>query len=300
VEHAAMKWTRSGRRSANIEDRRGAGGFSGIPRAGKIGLPTLLFVLVGLFFGVDLTGGSGFPIDDGGADQFPSLPAEGAGGGLQTAPDPQAELVNFMSFVLDDVQASWDAQFRAGGMQYVPASLVLYDGSTQTAGCGPGSAAFGPFYCPADRKVYLDLTFFRDLQAEARFAAPGDFAQAYVIAHEIGHHVQNLLGTSDEVRRLQQQRTDQQNELSIRLELQADCFAGVWAHSTFERELLERGDLEEGLRAAAAVGDDTVQRQSTGRVTPESWTHGSSDQRMTWFRRGFDSGSPSQCDTFAD
>jgi predicted metalloprotease len=179
--------------------------------------------------------------------------------------------------------------------EYTDPKLVLFSGSVQSA-CGMAGAAVGPFYCPGDHKLYLDTSFFRDLRD--RFGAPGDFAQAYVIAHEMGHHVQNLLGIDDQVRRQMDQSPDQQNELSVRQELQADCFAGVWAHSTYERGMLEKGDLQEGLRAASAVGDDRLQQQAGGRVNPETWTHGSSQQRETWFDRGFTSGSPDDCDTF--
>jgi predicted metalloprotease len=206
------------------------------------------------------------------------------------------EAKQFVSFVLDDVQGVWERDFSDGGGRYPRAKLVLFTDRTPS-GCGMGAAATGPFFCPADRQVYIDLGFYREL--EQRFGAPGDFAQAYVIAHEIGHHVQNLLGDSERVHRAP--RAEQQGDggLSVRLELQADCYAGVWAHSTGQRELLERGDIEEGLRAAAAIGDDRLQRQSTGTVQPEAWTHGSSEQRMRWFDRGYKSGDPRACDTFA-
>jgi predicted metalloprotease len=174
---------------------------------------------------------------------------------------------------------------------------VLFRGSTST-GCGTGSAQMGPFYCPLDEKVYLDLNFFEELSR--KFGAPGDFAQAYVIAHEVGHHIQKLIGVNEEVRRLQQQNPDDANDLSIRQELQADCFSGVWAQSTYERGILERGDIEEGLQAATAVGDDYIQRElGGGRVNPDTWTHGSSEQRTRWFQTGFDSGEPASCDSFS-
>jgi predicted metalloprotease len=219
---------------------------------------------------------------------------EGAESGPAT-PDPDRDLVDFLNFVVEDVQASWEQVFADAGRTYQPTVLVLFDEATPTA-CGTGSAASGPFYCPADGKMYLDLGFFRELHD--RFGAPGDFAQAYVIAHEAGHHVQNLLGIDDEVR-AEQRGSGDANDLSIRMELQADCFAGVWGQSAFDDQLLESGDLEEGLGAAAAVGDDRIQRETTGRVNRESWTHGSSEQRAEWFRRGFESGSPERCDTFA-
>ena len=181
------------------------------------------------------------------------------------------------------------------GAQYQDARLVLFRDATETA-CGYGQAATGPFYCPGDGKVYIDLGFFQELRD--RFRAPGDFAQAYVLAHEIGHHVQNLLGTSGQVHRAQQQNQGNANALSVALELQADCYAGVWGNTAAQQGILDAGDVEEGLGAAAAVGDDRLQKMSTGRVSPESWTHGSSTQRMQWFRRGFEGGDPRQCDTF--
>jgi predicted metalloprotease len=223
-----------------------------------------------------------------------AAPSAPAGAPVNASPEEQ-RLVEFVSFVLDDAQAVWDSVLPANGAQYRPARLVLFRDAIQSA-CGFAESATGPFYCPADEKVYIDLGFYQELQE--RFGAPGDFAQAYVLAHEIGHHVQNVLGTEGEVRRLRSQRPDIANELSVRLELQADCYAGVWAHSTAQRQLLERGDVEEGLGAAAAVGDDRIQRMGGGRVTPEGFTHGSSEQRMRWFRQGMDSGSPGSCDTF--
>ena len=250
---------------------------------GGIGLVVLL-----LFY---LLGGGG-GADAGPLDPLPQMP--GAQG--ETGPDPDAQLKDFASFVVQDVQGSWTTTFANAGKQYQPTKLVLFDGATRT-GCGVGSSQTGPFYCPLDRKVYLDLGFFRELRS--RFDAPGDFAQAYVIAHEFGHHVQNLLGVMDDVQRKQSAGSADANDLSIRLELQADCLAGVWAHSAYEQELLESGDLEEGLAAAAAVGDDRIQEQSTGRINRESWTHGSSEQRTTWFKTGFDRGDPSACDTFS-
>ena len=212
-------------------------------------------------------------------------------------PDPQADLVSYVSFTLDDVQATWDDVFTASGLAYSESELVLYEQGTSTAGCGYGRAAVGPFYCPADHTTYLDLAFFEDLVR--RFDAPGDFAQSYVIAHEVGHHVQNLIGISDQVRSQQQARPDDANDLSVLLELQADCFAGVWAAGAYAEDLLERGDLDEALRAAEAIGDDAIQAQAGQPVNPETWTHGSSDQRRSWFMTGFTSGDPNRCDTFA-
>ena len=205
-------------------------------------------------------------------------------------------MVQFMSFVLDDAQSTWDGAFRGAGQQYRPATLVLFRQATQT-GCGVGQAGMGPFYCPLDEKVYLDLGFFDEL--DRRFGAPGDFAQAYVVAHEIGHHVQHLLGMDERVRRFQREHPEIANQLSVRLELQADCYAGVWAHSAQERGKLSLGDVEEGLGAASSVGDDRIQAQSgRGGVNPDSFTHGSAQQRAEWFRRGLASGRSSACDTF--
>jgi predicted metalloprotease len=208
--------------------------------------------------------------------------------------DPQAQ---FIGVVLKDTENAWNAIFQKGGRRYQEPTLVLFEGRVASA-CGLASAAVGPFYCPADSKVYLDLSFFREL--DRRFGAPGDFAQAYVVAHEVGHHVQNLLGLSDQVQQAQQRARSQEeaNALSVRLELQADCFAGVYGH--FNKEMLEPGDVEEGLRAAAAIGDDMIQKQSQGHVAPESWTHGSSEMRVKWLRQGLAAGDPGACDTFKD
>ena len=202
------------------------------------------------------------------------------------------KLVEFVSFVLDDAQDTWT---RLLGPKYERATLVTFRDATQSA-CGLGEAASGPFYCPGDRRVYIDLGFYQELRD--RFGAPGEFAQAYVLAHEIGHHVQTLTGIEPQVRRLQQANPGRGNELSVRLELQADCYAGVWGHSTNERQLLESGEIEAGLNAAAAIGDDRIQRMGRGRVSPEKFTHGSSAQRVEWFKRGLQSGQPAACDTF--
>jgi predicted metalloprotease len=207
------------------------------------------------------------------------------------------ELGQFASVVLLDTEQTWGRVFAQDGSRYREPVMVLFSGAVRSA-CGFNSAATGPFYCPADGKLYLDLTFFDQL--DRRFGAPGDFAQAYVIAHEVGHHVQNLTGISDQVERARRTSSRARaNELSVRMELQADCLAGVWAHHAHrERQLLEPGDVEEGLRAAAAIGDDSIQRNTTGRIQPESWTHGSSEQRVTWLRRGIESGDPDACNTF--
>ena len=277
-----MRWRR-GAGGGQIEDRRGAGPIALGGGAGGIGLIVLL-----LFY---LLGGGGSAEGGGPLERLPELPAAQG----ETGPDPDAELKDFVGFVVQDVQESWTTAFANADRPYEPTKLVLFEGATQT-GCGVGSSQTGPFYCPLDRKVYLDLGFFRELRS--RFGAPGDFAQAYVIAHEFGHHVQNILGVNSEVRQKQQQNPSEANALSIRLELQADCLAGVWAHSAYEDDLLESGDLEEGLAAAAAVGDDRIQEQTSGRVNPEQWTHGSSEQRVAWFKKGFESGDPGSCDTF--
>ena len=278
-----MRWT-PGHRSANVEDRRGGGGRF-IRGAGGMGAGTLIILLVlSLVFRRDffsLVGGGGLE------------PATETGAAPPARTTPEEErLVSFVSFILDDAQNVWQQQL---GSSYRPAKLVLFRDAVRSA-CGFAESATGPFYCPADERVYIDLGFYDELQQ--RFGAPGDFAQAYVLAHEIGHHVQNVLGTEAEVRRARSARADLANELSVRLELQADCYAGVWANSTGERQLLEQGDVEEGLGAAAAVGDDRLQRMGSGRVVPETFTHGTSAQRQEWFRRGFESGQPQACDTF--
>jgi predicted metalloprotease len=279
-----MRWT-PGHRSSNVEDRRGGGGRL-VRGAGGLGIGTIVVLLVlSLVFKRDffsLVGAGGV---DPAAETASGPPAE-------TTPEEE-RLVEFVSFVLDDAQAVWA---RLLGSTYRPAKLVLFRDAVQSA-CGFAESATGPFYCPADEKVYIDLGFFEELQR--RFGAPGDFAQAYVLAHEIGHHVQNLTGTEREVRRTRQARPDLANQLSVRLELQADCYAGAWGHSTARRELLEQGDVEEGLGAAAAVGDDRLQRMGGGRVVPESFTHGSSAERQEWFRRGLETGKPESCDTFS-
>ncbi len=298
-----MRWKRTGP-SSQVEDRRGSGGgFSGgrgFPMGGRAagGGLGLVGLILALLLGGNVLGGGG---GGGGLGVDPGLspfdsPVAGSGRSLENAPDPDAELKEFVTFVTEDVQQSWDEQFKAAGKQYTVTQLVLFEDGVQT-GCGAASSATGPFYCPADSQVYLDLGFFRDLQS--RFGAPGDFAQAYVVAHEFGHHVQNLLGVNEQVRRQQAKNPDKANLLSVRLELQADCFAGIWAHSAYQEQLLEEGDLEEGLNAAAAVGDDRIQEQSGGGVDPHSFTHGTSEQRMEWFKKGYDSGEPSRCDTFA-
>jgi predicted metalloprotease len=273
-----------GRESSNVEDRRRLGGVG----AGKIGIGTIVIALIAMYFGVDpsfiLQGGLQEPTQQ-------SVPAG--------KPPPGDEGARFVSQVLADTEDTWRELFKRGGRQYQDPKLVLFTGATPTA-CGTGQSAMGPFYCPGDQKVYIDLAFYRDLRE--RFRAPGEMAQAYVIAHEVGHHVQHLLGIAGKVRQMQSQARDKAgaNALSVRMELQADCFAGIWAfHANRTRQIIEQGDLESALTAAAAIGDDRLQKQSQGYAVPESFTHGSSEQRIRWFRRGFESGDLRQCDTFA-
>ena len=272
-----MRWT-PGRQSDNIEDRRGMGMRAGLP----IGIGGLL--LLGL---LSLLTGRNFLSLIADMDTEPTTTE----GPVQSSPEEDRR-VQFVSFVLDDAQNTW-RQILGG--RYQDAKLVLFRDQVQSA-CGFGQAASGPFYCPGDQKVYIDLSFYDELQR--RFGAPGEFAQAYVLAHELGHHVQNLTGIEPQVRRAMQARPDMQNELSVRLELQADCLAGVWGHSTAQRQILEAGDVESALNAAAAIGDDRIQRMSGGGVQPETFTHGSSAQRVEWFKRGLQSGDMKDCDTF--
>lgn len=287
-----MRW--QGRReSENVEDRRqqSGGGFRGMGGggfrlpSGKGGLVLLVVVLVAGYYGVDLT-----PLLTGGGDPATEQ--------VQPVSEKDNQQAKFTSTVLASTEDSWRAIFKQQGAQYQDPKLVLYRGATRT-GCGTGQAVMGPFYCPADKTVYIDLSFYQDMEKKMR--AGGDFAQAYVVAHEVGHHVQNLMGTADKVRGLQQKAKSQAevNQLSVRLELQADCYAGVWGNTLKGQQVLEVGDLEEALNAAQAIGDDLLQKQSSGRVIPDSFTHGTSQQRYTWFKRGFDSGDYRQCDTFS-
>jgi predicted metalloprotease len=254
-------------------------------RAAPIGLGGIaILIVLSLLTGQDFLGMLG------GGSGGPSSPMVSSDGPIATTP-AEEKLVDFMSFVLDDAQNVW-TQLKP---DYVRAKLVVFRDAYPSA-CGMGQAATGPFYCPADQKVYLDLSFFNELQK--RLGAGGDFAQAYVLAHEIGHHVQTLTGTERQVRNLQQSRPDLANDYSVRMELQADCYAGVWGHSAAQRNVLDPGDVEEGMGAAAAIGDDRLQRMSGGRVAPERFTHGTSAQRVEWFRRGLESGRPQACDTF--
>jgi len=280
-----MRWDDL-RESTNVEDvRASTGGGAGL----KIGVGgTLLALVASYFLGIDprliLGLMSAVPTQQ-------SAPAAHYG----TPPDQQGR---FIAAVLGETEDTWSAIFQTQGLEYVPPKLVLYRDAMPTA-CGSGRAAAGPFYCPLDRKVYLDLSFFQQLAAE--FQAPGEFAEAYVLAHEVGHHVQNLLGIADQVRSVQARASQAQaNQLSVKLELQADCFAGVWArHADETKHILEQGDVESALRAASAVGDDTLQRRAQGYVVPESFTHGTSAERVDWFKRGLAGGSIQSCDTFS-
>ncbi|MGI9016655.1 MAG: KPN_02809 family neutral zinc metallopeptidase [Euzebya sp.] len=291
-----MRFARSGQLSSDIEDRRGRGPVRG--RTAAIGGGGLSIGAIVLFVLFQVLGGGGGDLGSV-LDQIGSqvAPPAAQGESIQTGGAATSDQDQFISFVIDDIQDFWTQQFTSSDRTYDRSILVLYDGGTGTDGCGFGQAAVGPFYCPADQKVYVDLTFFGELAS--RFGAPGDFAQAYVLAHEVGHHVQNLLGISAQVRSEQQADPGSENDLSVRTELQADCLAGVWAFSAFDAQLLESGDLEEGLRAAAAVGDDSIQSSAGVPVNSETWTHGSSEQRQQWFRTGFDNGDPNLCDTFA-
>jgi uncharacterized protein len=280
-----------GRESDHVEDRRGQRAGMGRMGAGRLGIGGVVIALVASYFlGVDPRLVMGVLSGLEGATPQTQAPA-----GPPTKPTDAAG--RFMSVVLADTEDTWNALFREAGSSYAEPRLVLYENEWPTA-CGAGTAAAGPFYCPADQKIYIDLTFFRALSE--RHNAPGDFAAAYVVAHEVGHHVQNQLGVMKQVNDLRSRLTPQQNNaLSVRVELQADCFAGIWAHhAQRSRQILEQGDLEEALRAAAAVGDDTLQRASRGSVVPESFTHGTAEQRARWFRTGFESGRIASCDTF--
>ena len=296
-----MRW-KDLRRSTNVDDRRNREGAYGpgrivFPRggggrtAGIGGIGAIVLVLLMLFFGIDPS----LILSEGGlTGPGPSVPIPG-----QQLPDTaeQAELRDFVAAVLGDTEETWNVLFQAEGIEYQEPRLVLFSGAVQSA-CGFANAAVGPFYCPPDQQVYLDLSFFTDL--ERRLGAAGDFAAAYVVAHEVAHHVQYQLGTMDKVNRVRAGLGEEEaNEISVMVELQADCLAGVWAnHAHRERDLLEIGDIEEGLNAAAAVGDDRLQRRAQGYAVPESFTHGSSEQRVTWFTRGFESGNRDACDTF--
>ncbi|KHN65110.1 KPN_02809 family neutral zinc metallopeptidase [Aeromonas hydrophila] len=279
-----MRWQYR-RESNNVEDRRQQGGGGGIPIGGKGRLIMLVVVMVAGYYGVDLS-----PLLSEPTTQSQPQRQEMS----QPAKDP---LARFTSVMLASTEDAWGEIFQQSGNRYQAPKLVLYRGSTRT-GCGQGQSVMGPFYCPADRTVYIDLSFYQEMRD--KLGADGDFAQGYVVAHEVGHHVQNLLGIERKMREQQQGLSRaEQNKLSVKLELQADCFAGVWGHYMQREQVLEHGDLEEALNAAQAIGDDRLQQQSQGRVIPDSFTHGSSAQRYAWFKRGFDSGKPASCNTFA-
>jgi predicted metalloprotease len=285
-----MRWDQ-GHESPDVIDKRGERSPAGGGGGGGLGMLSFLgsrFGIKGVLIGVVLLaifGGRGL-LQGAGSGVAQSVPRQGA------AAQEDSKSKQFVAFVLDDAQSTWQKKFAERGKTYRNAKLVLFTDQTSTS-CGRGAAATGPFYCPGDERVYIDLGFFHEL--DRRFGAPGDFAQAYVIAHEIGHHVQKILGFNERVPR----GSEGAESASVRLELQADCFAGIWAKSTSQRDLLEKGDLDEGLGAAAAVGDDRLQKQGTGTVRPETWTHGSSAERTRWFHRGYESGSLEACDTFS-
>lgn len=285
-----MRWTKTGR-SRNLEDRRFQGGRTRGRAGAGMGLGGVLLILVlSFFFGPEVLSLLGPALS---APQ--SAPPVG-GGQPAAASGAEEDLVDFVSFILDDVQEVWGQVLPQSGSRYAETQLVLFRDATRSA-CGLGQSATGPFYCPGDRKVYLDLSFFDQLAR--RFGAPGDFAQAYVIAHEIGHHIQTITGIEAQVRAAQGRNPGSTNRIQVMMELQADCLAGVWGNSAARRDRLHPGDVEEGLRAAGSIGDDAIQGQTTGRVRPESFTHGSSAQRVEWFRRGLQTGDMTVCDTFA-
>jgi len=282
-----MRWE-SGRQSENVEDRRGVN-MSRRVVGGGIG--TVLLVLVALYFGIDPS-----IILDQSQMTVPGTSAPSQSEPYSASPE-EKRLAEFVSVVLADTEDTWQTLFRGMGKTYEEPKLVLFSGAVESA-CGTASTAVGPFYCPMDQKVYIDLRFYNDLKN--RFGAPGDFAQAYVIAHEVGHHVQNLLGIAEKVQSLRSRSNETEaNKLSVMMELQADCLAGVWAHHADRaRKILEQGDIEEALNAASSIGDDRMQRQARGHVTPDSFTHGSSAQRVRWFKRGIETGNVGQCNTF--
>ena len=280
--------TEGRRQSSNIEDRRG---MRPVRTGVGLSLGGVLFLVV-----LSLLGINPLPFL-GVATKAPETQMQQTNEPYQESAQ-EAKLRQMTAVVLADTEETWTTILGKYGVQYVEPKLVLFSGGV-TSGCGAAESAMGPFYCPLDQKVYVDMSFYQDL--ETRFGAPGDFAQAYVVAHEVGHHVQNLVGTAQKVNDLQRRASKAQaNELSVRMELQADCFAGVWARNAAQsRQLLEAGDVEEGLNAASAIGDDRLQRQAQGRVVPDAFTHGSSEQRVRWFRRGLETGTPEGCDTFS-
>ncbi len=285
-----MKWD-GNRQSDNVEDRRGSGGGGGGFGGRSIGIGSVVIALVAsYFFGVNPMTVLGILEGGGSAPQTQSAPGQ--------KPPKDDRMAAFVSTVLADTEDVWTDVFTKGGSNYSKPGLVIYSGQTSTE-CGQGQSAMGPFYCPPDRKVYIDLAFYQTLKD--RLGAPGDFAQAYVIAHEVGHHVQNLMGISAKMDAMRQRVSKSEyNALSVRLELQADCFAGVWAHhAQASRQILEQGDVEEAMNAAAKIGDDALQRSAGGAVVPDSFTHGTSAQRQRWFDNGLKNGSVQRCDTFS-
>ena len=298
-----MKWRRT--KSKDVIDKRGAGPAA--PSGGGFSLPGGMalpaggagVVVVIIIVAIQVLGGGGsegFQLPDAFSPQA-QAPGDPKGQGIPPSQDPQRDLKNFSTYVFVDAQETWEGTFESEGDGYQDAKLVLYDGAVNTGGCGHATSAVGPFYCPADERVYLDLTFYDDMSSQ--LGAPGDFAWAYVIAHEMGHHVQRLTGTSAEVDRQGASDPGDANELSVRLELQADCYAGVWANTVYVQGDIEAGDLDEAFTATEAIGDDRLQTQAGGEVDPDSFTHGTSEQRRTWFERGYESGDPGACDTFS-
>lgn len=279
-----MRW--KGRdESNNVEDRRGRSpGFGGMPLRGPLGIVVVVAVLVAGAYGIDLTQLlSGFDPEITSSQPYEPSPEE-------------QEMAHFTSVILKTTEDAWTEVFQDQGSNYAPPKLVMYTGATETT-CGYGQSAMGPFYCPSDQTVYIDLSFYRDMKNS--LGGGGDFAQGYVIAHEVGHHVQHLLGTEEKVHQMQSRASQKEvNQLSVALELQADCYAGVWGHAMENQGITESGDLEEALRTAEAIGDDRLQQRSTGRVVPDSFTHGTSKQRYDWFMRGYESGDLQMCDTF--
>jgi len=307
-----MKWRRSKARGRDVIDIRGSssgsgrsgGGLGGLPLPGGLagmgggaGLVAVIVIVAIQLLGGGGSGGSGgFSIPDILSPNV-QAPGVGQGKGIPADQDPDAELFDFSDYVFNDVQDTWAAIFKRDGSDYERAKLVIYRKAVRTDGCGSATSAVGPFYCPADNRVYLDLSFYEDMSRQLN--APGDFAWAYVIAHEVGHHVQNISGTNAEVARLERENPGSRNELSVRTELQADCFSGVWASTVFAEGDLEEGDLDEAFTASEAVGDDRLQEQAGGTVNPDSFTHGTSEQRRRWFTTGYESGEPASCDTFS-
>jgi predicted metalloprotease len=292
----------------DVIDQRGAspaggrlgGGMPRLPVPGGLALPgglgivgVIIYIAIQVFFSGD---GGGFNVPSGFGPGV-EAPGQPTPQGIPPAQDPQRHIKEFSTYVFTDTQRTWEGTFRRDGEPYEHAQLVLYSDAVNTGGCGSATSAVGPFYCPADQRVYLDLSFYEEMADQ--LAAPGDFAWAYVIAHEMGHHVQEETGMSEEVDRLSRENPDDANELSVRLELQADCYAGVWGNTVFQQGDLQGGDLEEAFTATEAIGDDRLQRQATGHIDPDSFTHGTSEQRRTWFTTGYRSGDPAACDTFS-